>query len=37
MLLMATLSKTLRKEAKRHRIKIIATIYENINTKRKKN
>ncbi len=27
---------TLRKEAKRHRIKIIATIYENINTKRKK-
>ena len=27
---------TLRKEAKRHSIKIIATIYENINTKRKK-
>jgi predicted amidohydrolase len=27
---------TLRKEAKRHRIKIIATIYENIDTKRKK-
>lgn len=27
---------TLRKESKRHRIKIIATIYENINTKRKK-
>ena len=26
---------TLRKEAKRHRIKIIATIYENIDTKRK--
>jgi deaminated glutathione amidase len=27
---------TLRKEAKRHRIKIITTIYENIDTKRKK-